>query len=360
VSTSILFVRALVGALEHHGVPRERFLLGAPIAPGRLDEPDARLELDELDALLELALTLTGDEAFGLRMAEMVGTHDYNLAAHLIAHATTLRDAVDSLLRFHQLLTDRPCFQLTLEGRTATLLYDAGPGSSSGRRFRTELTVTGFYKMLKHFDRHARPLVAFDYLPPTYRAEYSRVFSGAERFGQPFAGVAFDRGLLASGQIHADRELHAALVGRAEKRVSPATDGAGYAARVRRYILEGAAPDRRGMEAVARALGVSARSLRRRLGEEGVAFRDVVDAALGTLAKRLISDEERPIEAAAYEMGFSHPSAFHRAFKRWTGGTPAASRSDRPGEGGRSGATRAREITAQCNDPASPSRGGPR
>jgi AraC-like DNA-binding protein len=105
---------------------------------------------------------------------------------------------------------------------------------------------------------------------------------------------------------------------------------AGYVERVRRHILDGAAPDRRDMQTVARALGLSARSLRRRLAEEGTSFREVVDAALGTLAKRLVSDEDRPIEAAAYAMGFSHPSAFHRAFKRWTGATPAASRSSGP------------------------------
>lgn len=355
MSTSILFVRALVEALEHRGVPRERFFLGASIDPGQLDQADARLELEELDALLDLALTLSGDEAFGLRMGELANISNYNLVAHLVAHASTLRDGIDSLLRFHQLLTDRPCFQLVEEGRTATILYDAGPGSPRARRFRTELTVIGFYKLVKHFDRNVRPLVAFDYPAPAYRAEYARVFDGAERFGQTFTGVAFDRDRLASVQIHGDPELHSALVARAEKRISQRVD-APYAERVRCHILDGAAPNRRDMEAVARALGLSARSLRRRLREEGVAFRDVVDGALGILAKRLVSDEGRPIEAAAYEMGFSHPSAFHRAFKRWTGGTPAASRSNGPPDH----AAVPGEITAQCSDPASPSRRDPR
>lgn len=192
MSTSILFVRVLVEALEHFGVSRERFFLAAPINPGQLDKPEARLELKELDGLLDLALTLSGDEAFGLRMGEMANTSNYNLVAHLVAHASTLRDGIDSMLRFHQLLTDRPCFRLVEEGPTATVLYDAGLGSSSARRFRTELSVIGFYRMVKHFDRNARPLVAFDYPAPPYRAEYARVFEGTERFGQAFTGVAFD------------------------------------------------------------------------------------------------------------------------------------------------------------------------
>jgi AraC-like DNA-binding protein len=360
MSTSILFVRVLVEALEHFGVSRERFFLAAPIDPDQLDRPDARLELEELDALLDLALTLSGDDAFGLRMGEMANTSNYNLAAHLVAHASTLREGIDSLLRFHQLLTDRPCFQLVEDGRTATVLYDAGLGSSRARRFRTELTVIGFYRMVKHFDRNARPLVAFDYPAPAYRAEYARVFEGAARFGQTFTGVAFDRDRLVSAQIHGDPELHAALVARAEKRVSQRADSAPYAERVRRYILDRAAPNRRDMEAVARALGLSARSLRRRLREEGVAFRDVVDGALGILAKRLIADNERPIEAAAYEMGFSHPSAFHRAFKRWTGDTPAASRPAGPQRRFAIAHPRQSGVTARCNGPASPSRRDPR
>jgi len=80
------------------------------------------------------------------------------------------------------------------------------------------------------------------------------------------------------------------------------------------------------MASVARALGLSARTLRRRLDEEGTSFRKVLDGALGTLAKRLVAGGDQPIEAAAYAMGFAHPSAFHRAFKRWTGATPGASR----------------------------------
>src|SRR5262249_33306887 len=144
---------------------------------------------------------------------------------------------------------------------------------------------------------------------------------------QPFTGMVFDASLLASTQIHGDAELHATLVDRAEQRTSrPPASSVAYAERVRRHVMKSPAGGRHDMEAVARALGLSARSLGRRLSEEGVTFREVVDGALAALAKRLIADGSRPIEAAAYEMGFSHPSAFHRAFKRWTGATPASVR----------------------------------
>jgi AraC-like DNA-binding protein len=333
MALSVLFVHALTEALERSGVSRERFFQAAPIDPTQLEGLEGRLDLDTFDALLELAVSLSGDEAFGLRMGDMVNPGNYNLTMHLAAHAPTLGDAIGSLQRFRALLSDRPFWRFVEEDRTASLVYEAGPGGSAARRARCELTMTGFFKLLKYFAPRARPrVVAFDYPAPSYQAEYARFFEGSERFGHPFTGIVFDRKLLGTLQMHRDSELHATIVSRAERRVTQLVSDAGYAERVRRHILDrpAAAGGRHDMPTVARALGVSARSLRRRLAEEGTSFREVVDAALGTLAKRLVSDEDRPIEAAAYAMGFAHPSAFHRAFKRWTGATPAATRTGRP------------------------------
>jgi len=95
-----------------------------------------------------------------------------------------------------------------------------------------------------------------------------------------------------------------------------------YAQRVRDLLLEHGAQKRTDMNAVARALGLSARSLRRRLCDEGVSYNTIAEDALATLAKQLLSDEARSIQETAYSMGFSDPSAFYRAFKRWTGTTP--------------------------------------
>lgn len=331
MGASVLFVHALIEALDRAGVTRERFLQAAPIDPARLERADGRVGTATYDALLGLALSLTGDEAFGLHMGENVSPGNYDLTVHLAAHATTLREAITAMERFYQLLSNRPFWRFVEEHDAASLVCEMGPGSSPARRFRAELTMTGFYRLLTYFAPRAGPrAAAFDYPAPSYRAEYTRVFAGTERFDQPFIGLVFDRKLLGAAQFHRDPELHAAIAARAEARVSRTSRDEGYAGRVRRYVL-GGAPKRHDvdMATVARALGLSARSLRRRLAEEGTSFREVMDEALGALAKRLVADQDRPIESAAYAMGFAHPSAFHRAFKRWTGATPAATREKR-------------------------------
>jgi AraC-like DNA-binding protein len=329
VGTSVLFVHALIEALERTGVSREHFLQAAPVDRALLDRPDGHLSVESLDALLELALKLTGDPAFGLHMGEVVNPATYNLSMTLMGHAATMREGIESLGRFYQLLTDEPFWRFVEDERTGTIVFDAGRGDSAGRRFRCELTIGNFYKMLDAFVPGSRAeVVAFDYPAPPYRVEYTRIFDGAERFEQVFTGIVFGRELLDVARTRHDAELHASIVSHAEKRVSQ-MPGASLEERIKRHVLDAEPQSRHDMASVARALGMSARTLSRRLAEEGTSFRDVIDRALGALAQRLFVDEGRPIEDVAYAMGFSQPSAFHHAFKRWTGATPAAMRSVR-------------------------------
>jgi AraC-like DNA-binding protein len=84
------------------------------------------------------------------------------------------------------------------------------------------------------------------------------------------------------------------------------------------------------VRAVARRLATSERTLRRRLEEKGLTFRDVLDATRRDLAKGYLRDRRIPLSEVTFMLGFSEPSAFHRAFRRWTGMTARAWR-DRHG-----------------------------
>ena len=84
------------------------------------------------------------------------------------------------------------------------------------------------------------------------------------------------------------------------------------------------------MDQVARALGMSRQTLYRRLKDEGVTFEAILDRLRHRLALDLIRKQRLSVKEAAYRLGFSDPAAFSRAFKRWTGASPAAMRGQRP------------------------------
>jgi AraC-like DNA-binding protein len=250
------------------------------------------------------------------------------VTAHLISHAPTLRSAVQGLHRFHRLLNDRPALSLVEEDGTAALCFDAGPGSPRCRRFDADYNVTCLYRMVRYFARDKKPArVEFEHVAPPYEAEYARLFESAQRFKQPATRILFSRELLDVPQLHQDAEMYSVLEAQAQRRITRLAREASYSDRVFEYLLERAAPDRRDMSAAAREVGLSIRSLRRRLSDEGGSFNDIAEKALAARAKRFLCDEGRSLDEAAYLLGFSERSAFCRAFKRWTGTTPAQYRS---------------------------------
>jgi AraC-like DNA-binding protein len=184
--------------------------------------------------------------------------------------------------------------------------------------------MVGFLRMMRHLVRSevTARAVYFEYAAPDYRAEYARIFGGIERFEHEFTGIEFDAALLDQGHMPQKGELYTVLESLAERKLSRVTREGGHAERLRDYLVSNALAQRPQMDAVARSLGISVRSLRRRLDEEGVSYTSLLNEARATVAKRMLEDSSRSIYETAYAMGFSDPSAFHRAFKRWTGMTP--------------------------------------
>ena len=324
MNLSIMHLYALVEGVEPAGVGARELLEAAGIEPSRLDDVDGRLDRVEYDRVQTAALDLTGDEALGLHLGERVSVRPFDVIADLASHAPTLREALQSCTRFHRIMCDAPDTAVYERSGTATLHYRFPRTSARCNRLRAEFAMVGFLRMLRHFgrpDAKARA-VYFEHAAPEYRPEYARIFGGAERFDHDFTGIEFDGEMLDRSRQPRNRELYAVLESLAERKLSRVTREGGHAARLREFLTSSALGEPPPMDVVARSLGISARSLRRRLDEEGFSYTILLNEARATLAKRMLDDPHRSIYEAAYAMGFSDPSAFHRAFKRWTGMTP--------------------------------------
>ena len=334
-AVSIDVLRALFEIVEKAGVSREALLRAAELDPEALEAAGGRLPRTVVYRLNECAIDLTGDLALGLHWAETITGNTFAPVSPLLAHSADLRQAFESLLRFDRLLSDDTGYVLLEDDERVTVrcVHLAGE-SPRADRFISEMIVAGFFKLIRSFNVPAGSLqVSFSYAAPSYRAEYARLFEGSERFEQPFTGIVFDRALMNTPSPHRDEDVHSALRSVAERRLLRLAQRTPYAVRVRDLLVQRGAAGRTDMESVASALGLSVRTLRRRMCDEGKTYRSVVDEALAILAKHQLRSTQRTIQEIAYDLGFADTSAFHRAFKRRTGMTPQAYRAKQLGAG---------------------------
>lgn len=321
---SLRVVRGLADAVDHTTGSRRSLLTAAGITGWPLDIASARISRAEFYRVVEVAVRTANDPALGLHWCERLSDSVFNPITQLIRHATTLRVGIELMSTFHGVLSDPPSYELVESGNTMTMrCYDVSAEIPVVQRFVGEMLVSGFARIVRAFDAKARfARISFAYAAPSYRDEYTRVLGHAVQFEQSFTGLTFDSVLLDLVSPYRDKDVHEALRRIAELRLMEATHGSLASYRVRAYLVEQSARQHLRMPHVARALGMSARSLRRRLHSEGTLFNDLVHEASASVAKQLLRRECGSIQEVAYEMGFSHSSAFHRAFKRWTGLTP--------------------------------------
>ncbi len=325
MSVASPMVRALIEAVERSGVARQDFLGRAGVTEDRVSDGSERFTLEEFDAIQRAALDLTRDEALGLHLAEHASEAAFGLVAHLVSHAPTLREALGLCAEFSPILLEDAHIIVEEQADTARVRHHFRRLSARADRMHAEFAVAGFLRLVRIFAGPKARIdgAFFEHAVPVHRHEYHRVFEGTEQFGQAFTGIELSRALLDARQLHQDPRLYSLLRAEAHRTLDTIARGAGHADRLKQYLS--ARPPYRipKMDVAARELGMSVRSLRRRLAAEGVSYRELVQATLEEAATHVLRSPKRSVQEAADATGFSDATAFQRAFKQWTGVTPS-------------------------------------
>jgi AraC-like DNA-binding protein len=328
---SIMAIRALVGAVEGLGVPRARYLAEAGMSEAQLDDRSLRVPISDYDRARRAALNLSGDPGLGLRMGRSANIAAYDVLGQLAEHSGTLRNGLQAVTRYARIVMEGPELAIHEEGDVATLRYDHLEGEAPEMRLSAEFVVSSLLYLVRRFvGESVLPRKAFfTHASPAHSEQYTAMFGGRERFSQPFTGIEIDRAWLDRSHAYGSPELCTFLMARADMLLARVDQDAPVAERLRRFLSSQDLQTKPTMDTVARELGMSARSLRRRLQEEHAIFNDLVEDARALHAKRMLSDPRLSVQEAAYALGFGTPAAFTRAFKRWTGVAPTTFRSAR-------------------------------
>jgi AraC-like DNA-binding protein len=320
-------LRALVEVVERFGVTRAVLFDAAKLDERRLDQHFARFSSQEFDRLQCASMDLTGKETLGILLAK-ASDGAFGVAAHVVAHAPSLREALRASAKFGATLHQGNRLEIVERVDQAQLRYVFARTSARSDRMFAEFVVAGFMRLLRLCAR-GQPLGAtayFEHTAPLDCSDHFAELGDSVYFGQSFTGLTFQRELLDAAPIHHQPELHDVLYSEAESLLERVTGCPRLADRLRSYLMTFTPSELPTMDEVARVFGTSPRSLRRRLADEGVSYRALTRSLLETSATRSLRHERGPLKQVAEALGFSDPSAFNRAFKRWTGVTPAAFR----------------------------------
>lgn len=321
---TIFFVRTVVETLERSGTSRAELLARTGLDSACLDEPKAWLEVEECEQVLASAVALTGDEAFGLHLAEQMPVLSLDLFAHVTALAPTLREAVAIGAQFARLAIDGARLTAHDEGDTLVVRCAFPRVTPLWDRTFAEFAMAGLARLARAFggDRIFARRTSFEHERPSDDREYTRILGDHVRFRESETCITFARELADRRRLQHHPDLYSVLRAEAERRIDRIATGERIAAQLHRYLVSMSPACTPGMGRAARDLGMSERSLRWHLAAEGTSYREVLQSALEASADRMLRDPTRSITETAAALGFGDAPAFTKAFKRWTGTTP--------------------------------------
>lgn len=304
------------------GVDTAAILAAIELPAAKLRDCDHRISEAARARAWELAAEASGDRAFGLHAGLLAQFSDFDVLGYAVHFSETLGDALDRIIRFHRVLCDALAMSRTTTKRTL-------------RFTRLERTPAAEAEATYAFlVKHARELtgkrvspreVSFAHAAPPKTKEYEKLFGCPVRFGAVATHFDFDPATMSLPIRSANAGVVSILDRYMSKDIAELPRAASAVEHARAAIASALREGRKpSLDASAKALRASSRTLQRRLGAHGTTHGELVDAVRKDLAERLLARGHLSITEVAFLTGFDDVSGFRKRYRRWTGRAPSA------------------------------------
>lgn len=315
-----VLLRMAYRAMLNAGIDADAVLSRIGIDKTLLEQPELRTPHDAQEWFWQAVEEVSGDPLVGLHLGAHFPIFKGQVLEYLFLSSPTFGEGLKRAVAYQRLLSDAANAELEVAGDQVFLKQLLWSPRLTHLNECAAVAVLKFFSFVTDGAFLPRE-VHFSHSALGDLREYERVFGCAVRFDMPSVGIVFDSQLLDLPSAHHEPELlqlHERLaseqIARLEKQ-----DLVGQVSRLIAELLESGNAN---LEEVAGRLGIRPRQLRTRLADAGTNFNQLVAEYRCRLAKRLLAGTDETIDEIVYLTGFSEPSTFYRAFKRWVGMTP--------------------------------------
>ena len=332
VTVSNSVIAAVIDGIPVTDTERHEILTAVALTPEVVRDVHARTSMLVLARLWRRILRVTGNELIGLTIGSTVRGEQFGLAVHAAQHRDDFRQVLTDFSKYASLVND--LLECTLEetpplGRFVARLHWNVLGLEP---YAVDIVFSALQKWVH--DHLTAPMVVREvrlvHAREFARCEYERMFRAPVVFAADRNELVFDSAILDQPVHRRDPELGRLLSRYASQelsRIPVLTDLPSQLTQVlRRQLEDGGNVD---VASIADLLQMPVRTMQRRLSDHATSFTVLLDQARRSLAPALLADPESNVEQVGFRLGYSEPTAFIRAFKKWYGVTPGSYRRTR-------------------------------
>lgn len=310
---------------EQIGMDRQSIMRRAGITEGLLKDPDSRLSYSYMIELWRVVREGREHEPIGLRAAQAMRAAELGVVGYAMFYSEKLSRALQRLIRYSRLLSEAVRYDMREDQGRVMLIAEADSRLLAIWHPVVSSLVAALTIAREITQDPVVPLeVRLQPPAPLNTSEYRQFFRCPVRFDKPQAAIIFSSTQMQLPIKESDPVLSGYLDQLAGHVLGslqvPPDDFVDQVRRALWYELSAGKPE---LWRIADRLSISPRTLQRRLSEAGTSFSGILEDLRRELSRRLLVDRKLAVSEVAFLLGYSEPSAFQRAFRRWQGQSPS-------------------------------------
>ena len=324
-SVSVKLVQAILEAAAHCGLNADDILAALKLAPSSLEDVDGRISHEQFCALWQAITQRSPSGCIGLQMVTAAKPKTFDVLGYAMQSSANLGEAFERLVRYSRLRHTGAEFTFGVQGDVARITMAIPstllpPNDAMGEWVGANFVL--FSRRLTGLD--LVPLqMGFQHPKPVDLSAYHHLFRSPLAFDQPMNEMRLDAALIQHPLVQADPGLSSILDRHAEEVLARLPPSESLLDSVNRLMSQGLRGGDPSLTAIAQQLGYAPRTLQRKLQEAGTSYHTLLDEMRRELSIYYLREAHIAVSEVAFLLGFSEPSAFHRAFRRWMGVSPS-------------------------------------